>query len=181
MPGIDHKRFSSLIEPHLDALFRAAFRLTRNRADAEDLVQETCIRACERLDRLQEPVKSWLLHVMHNLFIDGARRARVSPIDARENGTHLAEGVVCPFPTPDESLEQRQRVAQLERAWQRLDRGHQALLALRAEGCTLAEISAITNIAMDALGMRLYRARQNLTRCLRQEQAPSTVPMEAVK
>jgi RNA polymerase sigma-70 factor (ECF subfamily) len=183
MPGIDHQRFSKLIEPHLDALFRAAFRLTRNRADAEDLTQETCIRACERMQGLREsgPVKSWLLRVMHNLFIDGTRRARSSPIDSRQDCTDAAASVVSPFPTPEESLEHRQRVAQLERAWQRLDRGHQALLALRAEGYTLTEISAITNVAMDALAMRLYRARQNLTRCLREEQAPSTVRMEAVK
>ncbi|MEO6080262.1 MAG: sigma-70 family RNA polymerase sigma factor [Steroidobacteraceae bacterium] len=184
MTGIDNKRFCTLIEPHLDAVFRAAYRLTRNRSDAEDLVQETCIRACDRLNELKEtgPVKSWLLRVMHNLFVDGARRARLSPVSVRENDTDPAAALVCPEPTPEQSLENGQRVAQLERAWARLDRGHQALLALRAEGYTLSEISRITNIAMDALSMRLYRARQNLTRCLQQERAPSSAtPMEAVK
>jgi RNA polymerase sigma-70 factor (ECF subfamily) len=181
MPGADNKRFHTLIEPHLDALFRAAYRLARNRADAEDLVQETCIRAFDRLSELREPVKSWLLRVLHNLFVDGARRARQSPIDAHDNVTIL-NASACSAPTPEQSLEARQRVAQLERAWRRLDRGHQVLLALKAEGYTLAEISMITNIATDALTMRLYRARQNLTRCLQQEQAPSTAtPMEAVK
>jgi RNA polymerase sigma factor (sigma-70 family) len=179
MPGIDHKRFSALIEPHLDALFRAAFRLTRNRADAEDLVQETCVRACERLEQLREPVKSWLLRVMHNLFVDGARRMRVSPIETAGNSVDLAASP-CAGPTPEQSLETRQRVAQLEQAWRRLEPGQQFLLGLRAEGYTLPEIASITHIAMDALTMRLYRARQNLTRCL-QQQAPSAIPMEAVK
>jgi RNA polymerase sigma-70 factor (ECF subfamily) len=182
MPGPDNKRFSNLVEPHLDALFRAAYRLTRNRADAQDLVQETCIRACERLNELREagPVKSWLLRVMHNRFVDGARRARVSPIDARADSA--GSTATSPYPTPEEALDSAQRMAQLERAWQRLDRGQQALLALRAEGYTLSEISKITNIANDALTMRLYRARQNLTRCLQQEQTPSSTPfMEAVK
>jgi RNA polymerase sigma-70 factor, ECF subfamily len=179
MPGTDHKRFSALIEPHLEALFRAAFRLTRNRADAEDLVQETCVRACEHLEQLREPVKSWLLRVMHNLFVDGARRTRISPIEAG-NEVELAASA-CSAPTPEESLATRQRVAQLEQAWCRLEPGQQALLALRAEGYSLAEIATITGIAMDALTMRLYRARQNLTRCL-QQQAPSpAIPMEAVK
>lgn len=178
----DHKRFGTLIEPHLDALFRAAFRLTRNRADAEDLVQDTCIRACQRLAELREsgPVKSWLLRVMHNLFIDGARRARVSPIDVRDSGTEVAESSICPQPTPEESLDSAQRIAQLERAWRGLDRGHQVLLALRAEGYTLPEIAAITNIAMEALPMRLHRARQSLTRSLQQERAPAA-PMEVAK
>jgi RNA polymerase sigma-70 factor (ECF subfamily) len=181
MAGIDNKRFSTLVEPHLDALFRAAFRLTRSRDDAEDLVQETCVRACERLSELREPVKSWLLRVMHNLFVDGARRTKRSPVDRCDNGMDLATSV-CSSPTPEESLDSRQRLAQLERAWLRLEPGHRALLALRAEGYTLPEISSITSISMHALTMRLYRARQNLTRCLQQEQAPSpAIPMEAVK
>ncbi len=138
MPGPDNKRFSNLVEPHLDALFRAAYRLTRNRADAEDLVQETCIRACERLNELREagPVKSWLLRVMHNRFVDGARRARVSPIDAHADGADSA--ATSPYPTPEESLDSAQRMAQLERAWQRLDRGQQCCwhCAPRATRCT---------------------------------------------
>jgi RNA polymerase sigma-70 factor (ECF subfamily) len=184
MPGNNNKRFSDLIEPHLDALFRAAYRLVRNRADAEDLVQETCVRAFERLDEIKESggVKAWLLRVMHNLFVDGTRRARLSPIDAQETVTELASLSVCPLPTPEEALDNRQRLAQLERAWTRLDLGHRALLALRAEGYTHAEISTITNIATDALAMRLYRARQNLARCLQDERASSTLqPLEAVK
>lgn len=48
MPNPDARLFATLIEPHLDALFRAAYRLARNRADAEDLVQESCVRAFER-------------------------------------------------------------------------------------------------------------------------------------
>jgi RNA polymerase sigma-70 factor (ECF subfamily) len=184
MPGQHNQRFRTLVEPHLEALFRAAYRLTRNTADAEDLVQETCVRACVRLETLREagPVKAWLLRVMHNLFIDDTRRARLSPIDPAGNAAEHAEATASPAPTPEESLQHAQSAAQLERAWQQLDRGHRALLALRAEGYTLPEISRITHIAMDALTMRLYRARQSLTRCLRDQQVPSNViPMEASK
>lgn len=180
---MDNKRFSNLVEPHLDALFRAAYRLTRNRADAQDLVQDTCVRACARLDLLDDsgPVKAWLLRVMHNLFVDGVRRERSSPVTrVAEAGDSMAQAI-CPAPTPEQSLDSRQRAAQIERAWSRLDRGHRALLALRAEGYTLAEISAITHIAMDALTMRLYRARQSLTRCLHEDQAPPAMPMEAAR
>ena len=178
MPGIDHRRFSALIEPHLDALFRAAYRLTRNRADAEDLVQETCVRACERLADLREPVKSWLLRVMHNLFVDGARRARVSPIGVADS-TELA-AAACRGPTPEESLEAGQRALKLEQAWRRLEPCQQFLLGLRAEGYSLPEIAGITSIPVEALSMRLHRARQNLTRSL-QTQASPAIPMEAVK
>ena len=174
MPGTDNGRFRRLIEPHLDALFRAAYRLTRHRADAEDLVQEACIRACQRIDDLDEsqPVKAWLLRVLHNIFVDDSRRARSSPIDRFASGRDVAHLSASQDPTPEESLHTAQREALLERAWLKLERGHRALLALRAEGYTLPEISSITGIAMDALTMRLYRARQNLTRCLHEEQAP---------
>jgi RNA polymerase sigma factor (sigma-70 family) len=182
MPATDRQRFHALIEPHLEALFRAAWRLTRNRSDAEDLVQETCVRACERLDGLRETgnVKSWLLRVMHNLFIDAVRRERVSPVQITADDPALT--LQSQSPTPEESLDQEQRLAQLERAWNRLERGQRALLALRAEGYSLPEISQITHIAVDALTMRLYRARQNLTHCMQHEAArPDPMPREAAK
>lgn len=181
---MDRHRFKTLIEPHLEALYRAAYRLTRNSADAEDLVQDTCIRACLKLDELHSSgqVKSWLMRVLHNVFIDGARRAKSSPIDAFENGTKLAASSAAVELTPEESAAAADREAQLHRAWLSLDRGHRMLLALRAEGYSLAEMSQVTGIAMDALTMRLYRARQNLTRALRTEQAPpSGTRMEAIQ
>lgn len=184
MAGPDRMRFRKLVEPHLDALFRAAYRLTRHGADAEDLVQETCLRAYARISELDAAgqVKAWLLRVMHNLFVDGIRRARNSPVDAVGDLARLTAATACPAPTPEESLASGQRLARIERAYRRLDREQQALLALRAEGYSLAEISGITHIAMDALNMRLYRARQCLTRCLQEEEEASRPsPKEATK
>jgi DNA-directed RNA polymerase specialized sigma24 family protein len=59
-----------------------------------------------------------------------------------------------------------EREAELGRAWARLDRGHQMLLALRAVGYSLAEISRFAEVPLDALHARLYRARLNLARYL---------------
>jgi RNA polymerase sigma-70 factor (ECF subfamily) len=171
----DSRRFTGLIEPHLEALFRTAYRLARNRADAEDLVQETCVRAYVRLGELRdhEPVKGWLLRVLHNLFVDGARRARRSPIAGFEGGADLGVSTASSDPTPEESAAAAQGEQRLHRAWLALDRGPRALLALRAEGYTLGEIAAITGIAADALTMRLYRARQSLARHLDEQSAPA--------
>lgn len=168
MPNADAQRFKALIEPHLDALFRAAFRLARNTADAEDLVQETCVRAYVRIGRLREsrPVKAWLLRVLHNVFIDDVRRARAAPTTDVADGTGLAETTAGSDPDPEQSAYGTQCEAQLERAWSRLDRSHRALLALRAEGYTLAEIGEITGLAADVLNARLYRARQSFLRHL---------------
>src|SRR5690606_36614106 len=86
MPHTQTSRFKRLIEPHLESLFRAAYRLVGNRSDAEDLVQETCVRAYPRLAELRaaERPRSWLLRVQHNLFIDELRLSRRSPIAATD-------------------------------------------------------------------------------------------------
>jgi len=183
MPNPAARRFESLIAPHLDAVYRAAFRLARKRADAEDLVQETCVRAFLNIDQLRDsqPVKPWLLRVMHNLFVDGVRRARLAPVP-EPGGEGTESSAVSPDPSPELSAYTTQREEQLHRAWLRLERGHRALLALKAEGYTLAEIGEITGLALDALNARLYRARQNFARHLTEEQgfAP-TIAMEIAK
>ena len=101
--SVDAKRFKRLIEPHLDGLFRAAFRLARNRADAEDLVQETCLRAYEAVTEIDEsrPARAWLSTVMHNVFVDGARRAKRSPVAKAADDSELATRA-CLDPTPEE-------------------------------------------------------------------------------
>jgi DNA-directed RNA polymerase specialized sigma24 family protein len=111
----------------------------------------------------------WLLRVQHNLFLDGARRKRLAPILNPGGDDDRATSAACPDPDPEESAFIRQREEQLHRAWLKLDRGHRALLALRAEGYTLAEIGEITGLAMDALNARLYRARRGFARHLAEE------------
>lgn len=171
MPSPDAQRFTALIEPHLDALFRAAFRLSRNRADAEDLVQETCVRAFLRIGQLRkaQPVKAWLLRVMHNVFVDGVRRTRLAPIPDSGDGEGAEASATSPDPNPEASAYTTQREERLHGAWLKLDRGHRALLALRAEGYTLSEIGEITGLATDVLNARLYRARQSFARHLTEE------------
>lgn len=181
MPNPDARRFATLIEPHLDALFRAAYRLARNRADAEDLVQETCARAYERIGEPREPqlVKPWLLRVMHNLFIDGVRRARIVPTSS---GNDEEPASSAAYQSPEESLSAAQREEQFHRAWLKLDPHHRALLALQAEGYSVKEISEITGVEGEALNARLYRARRNFARHLAGEsEAAPCIRMKVAK
>src|SRR5687768_8666028 len=117
VPNPDARRFEILIEPHLDALFRAAYRLARNRADAEDLVQETCVRAYERIAEPRDPqlIKPWLLRVMHNLFIDGVRRTRMVSLVSSRDDEEAAPSAA--HQSPEESLNTAEREEQLHRAW----------------------------------------------------------------
>ena len=76
------RAFQRSIAPTLPRLFRLAYRLTGSVPDAEDLVQDTCVAACEKLDTLKamEHPDRWLLRVLNNRFIDGARRESRAPV-----------------------------------------------------------------------------------------------------
>jgi RNA polymerase sigma-70 factor (ECF subfamily) len=176
------RRFKQLIEPHLDALFRAAYRLARNRADAEDLMQEACVRAYDHVSELREsePVKGWLLRVLHNAFVDGVRRAKRSPVVTCSDDAEL-DSYASPSQSPEEAAYTAQREELLQRAWLKLDRGQRALLALRAEGYSLDEITKITGLAPEVLNARLYRARQSFARHLKEEPLSPAARVEVAR
>ncbi|HEX5418462.1 MAG TPA: RNA polymerase sigma factor [Gammaproteobacteria bacterium] len=160
MSSTAHSTFAALIGPHVDALFRAAYRLTCNRPDAEDLVQEVCLRAYGKLaelERLDHP-KGWLLKVQYRLFVDGARRRHRSPLRAIGSDEESA-ATPSGDPGPDELVDGIIEAERMQAAWNALEKQQRALLALQAEGYSLAEMQAITELSTDVLKARLYRAR----------------------
>lgn len=163
-----HPEFGELVAPHLAALFRSAYRLTGNRADAEDVVQEVCVRACANLGtlRMLEHPKSWLFKIAYRVFVDGARRRARSPIRATaEDFDTTRESAE---PSPDDALEGELAERRLLAGLARLDTEQRALLALQVEGYSLAELQIITDLSTDVLKARLYRARVRLGKLLAQ-------------
>src|SRR5437879_13688622 len=77
----DRERFQALAEEHLDSLFRAALRLTRNRTRAEDLLQETFLRAWRSFHTFKPGTnaRAWLYKILMNAYIDGYRKATREP------------------------------------------------------------------------------------------------------
>jgi RNA polymerase sigma-70 factor, ECF subfamily len=162
------KRFKTVIEPRLRGLYRVAYRLAGNRLDAEDLVQETCLRAWEKLpsDTTPEHVPRWLLRVLYHRFVDGQRRKRRGPVESLNGADDPTPTAVSPTARPDELAERADRERVLACAWAELEPTQQVLLSLRAEGFGLEEIEAITGISRDVLRARLHRARQSFARHL---------------
>jgi RNA polymerase sigma-70 factor (ECF subfamily) len=161
-----HPEFRELVAPHLTALFRSAYRLTGNRQDAEDVVQEVCVRAFTHLAAMRtlEQPKSWLLKIAYRVFVDGARRRSRSPVRATAedfDATRLSDE-----PSPEARAEAEIAERRLLAALAQLDREQRALLALHVEGYTLAELETMTDLSADVLKARLYRARVRLGKLL---------------
>lgn len=161
-----HPEFRDLVSPHLQALFRSAYRLTGNRADAEDVVQEVCVRAYAHLSTLRalDQPKSWLLKIAYRVFVDGARRRARSPVRATAEDfdtTRMSEA-----PSPDDAVEGELAERRVLAALAKLDDEQRALLALQVEGYSLGELQAMTDLSTDVLKARLYRARVRLGKLL---------------
>jgi RNA polymerase sigma-70 factor (ECF subfamily) len=160
-------QFAAHVAPHLEALFRLAWRLLRNTPDAQDLVQDTCVIACGRLDEVAATAspRAWLLSVLHNRFIDGQRRRRRSPIVSIDETDEVIPLATDGF-DPEQLLQQYQDEQSLEQAFLQLNDTQRTLLSLRAEGYELPEIETITGIDRKVLSARLNRARVTLAQRL---------------
>jgi RNA polymerase sigma-70 factor, ECF subfamily len=161
------KQFDALVAPHLETLFRMAYRLVRNTADAQDLVQDTCVAACGNLDAIAaaESPLAWLLRVQHNRFIDLHRRRGRSPLVPVDDNDDVS-GLASDLPDPEQMLQQFQGEQQLEQAFLQLEPVQRTLLSMRAEGYELPEIEAVTGLARAVLSARLHRARLKLAQLI---------------
>lgn len=102
-PGDHRRRLRQECLDHLDALYGAALRMTRNRQDAEDLVQETYLKAVRALDRYREEAgcKAWLFKILTNTYIDLYRKRRRAPTPVEfddEGATGIYDRIVERFP-----------------------------------------------------------------------------------
>lgn len=85
--------FSRHINDNMGALYSVAMRLTRNAADAEDLVAETATKAWAAIDGLADPAnfRSWIFRILHNCFVSDYRKKRVRPTEASLDDVSVAE------------------------------------------------------------------------------------------
>jgi RNA polymerase sigma factor (sigma-70 family) len=157
--------FQALLRPHLDRLYRLAYRFTGGVEDAEDLVQELCARLYPRLAELQalDNAAPWLARALHNLFVDQVRRAARSPVEAV---AELPE-VPSPAPGPEDAVARELTLDRIEAALARLPPEQRAVLAWHdIEGYTLEELADSHELPLGTLKSRLHRARAALKRLL---------------
>ena len=147
----DQDRFEMLVQPHFEALYGAASRLAATPADAEDLVQEVCVKAFVKLSDLEaiQHRQAWLLRVLYNVFVDSVRRNQRSPVDLAGSSQPIDELELA----GDRHLqpeEETDRLISLEALWSAmkiLKKEDCALLALHdIEGHTVAELATLTDL-----------------------------------
>ncbi|MEM9190350.1 MAG: sigma-70 family RNA polymerase sigma factor [Myxococcota bacterium] len=160
---------------HLDALYAAALRLTRAPSDAEDLVQDTFVKAYRFYDRFEAGtnLKAWLLRIQTNTFINRYRR-RVRERDVLD-GAHAApvgEGVMSraamrglsqPLSTAERPIIARE----IQRALDELPEDYRMMILLAdVEELSYKEIADIVSCPIGTVMSRLHRARKMLQRHL---------------
>jgi RNA polymerase sigma-70 factor (ECF subfamily) len=149
--------------PHIDGLYRYAMAITRNPTEAEDLVQETYVRAIRAMGSLGAcgNHKSWLFTILRNLRINQLRRQRIAPeIDVSEK----AENIFVETSRDPHALYvgkvERERVRD---AIQHLSIGQREIILLREyEELSYQELAGILNCPVGTVMSRLGRARAKL-------------------
>jgi RNA polymerase sigma-70 factor, ECF subfamily len=154
--------FEETVLPHLDAAFNYARWLTRNDAEAEDVVQDACVRAMRFLSSLRDAdARGWFFTIVRNTWYSRAsRRAGAperAPVEMRpDERPDIALD-------PEERLLQEHTVARVRTALEQLPVDFREVIVLRElEGLSYKEIAAVLSVPIGTVMSRLARARDRL-------------------
>jgi len=164
----------SELERHIPALRRFAWSLTRDRDQADDLVQEALLKAVSRWTQLRQSgsVRPWLFQILYNAFRAGFRKARMDEVEMpsdsdREHPVAIGQ--------PDDRIALRTTLD----AMMRLPEHQRVVLELVAvEGLTYDQVSGVVGIPVGTVMSRLSRGRERLRDML---DAPAAVHLRRVK
>jgi len=161
---------------YLDALYRTGLRMTRSEADAEDLVQETFIRAFRFRDQFTPGtnLKAWLFRILTNTFINQYRRKAVRPqstelddVDESILYRHMRD--VAPAsesPDPETLIVDNTVSSEVKEALEELPEKFRTTVLLDVEGFSYKEIAETLDIPIGTVMSRLHRGRKFLQKRL---------------
>jgi RNA polymerase sigma-70 factor (ECF subfamily) len=155
--------WEEIVREHSARTYRLAYRLTGNRPDAEDLVQETFVRVFRSLHTYTPGTfEGWLHRITTNLFLDSARRrSRVRLELMGEDADRFA--VRSPEHTPEREYEHQNLDDDVQRALDELPAEYRAAVVLAdIEGLSYEEISVTLGIKLGTVRSRIHRARARL-------------------
>lgn len=159
-PGDDRdgRDLETLYRNHAPAMYRVAVTVVRNPTLAEDVVQESLVKAWLGLEHFRgdAQLRTWLLRITHNTAVSELRRIRDTPHDPRDLRDFEAPG-------PDAEVINRALMAAFEKALFELDALSRAIVTLREiEELSYDEITEVLGVPLSMVKTRLFRARHEL-------------------
>ena len=156
---------------HLDALYHVALRLTRNRAEAEDVVQEAFLRAFRSFDRFNPGTncRAWLFTILRNVFLNRVRSQGREVSEAEVGGLDQVEITTDTQVerNPEEQFLQTMLHGDVDRALTTLPLAfREAVLLVDIEGLTYREVAEVLDCPIGTVMSRLSRGRALLRRSL---------------
>ncbi len=165
--------WEQIVRDNSDRVFRLAYRLTGNRADAEDLTQEVFVRVFRSLNSYSPGTfEGWLHRITTNLFLDGQRRKKRIRFDALGPA---AERVPASGESgsPERRFEHDHLDSDIQAALDGMKPQYRAAVVLcDIEGLSYEEIAAVLDVSMGTVRSRIHRGRAQLRKALA-HRAPS--------
>jgi RNA polymerase sigma-70 factor, ECF subfamily len=170
----NRKRFETEALVHIDSLLRTALRMTRNEGDANDLVQETFLKAYRFWDKFQEGsnCRAWLYKIMTNIFINNYRAKAWKPqtIDIEDIDDSFLHGQLSalgPSDNPEKLFFDKVFDDDVKGAIDELPEDFRLVTVLSfLDGFSYQEIADILNINIGTVKSRLHRGRKLLQKSL---------------
>ncbi|HUK92366.1 MAG TPA: sigma-70 family RNA polymerase sigma factor [Blastocatellia bacterium] len=169
------ERFEEHVLPHLDAAYNLARWLTRNDHDAQDIVQESYLRAFKFFDSFRSAnARPWLLKIVRNTAYTWLQRNRAHDLAASVDDDFEIEGIESREPSPESQLLSNYEADRLKQALEDLPVEFREVMVMRElEELSYKEIADISAIPVGTVMSRLARARKRLQRSLSEQPARS--------
>lgn len=157
---------------HLDALYHVAYRLSRSRTEAEDLVQETMLKAFQNFHQYDRGTncRAWLFTILHHTFLNRLKRSAREVLEPDGGAPKPAEepwDYASAIYNPEEEFFQKFMEPDVERALDVLPAPFREVVVLAdLEGCSYKEIAQIVGCPTGTVMSRLYRGRRLLKQAL---------------
>ncbi len=159
----DNEAYGVLVKRYIDPLYAFVFRMSGEKDDAEDIVQEAFVKAWKKLGHfdIRRSFKPWLYTIARNAFLDSIKSKKGIPFSSfdTEEGNYIEDTAVHEAPGAGEMFDQELASRDLRSLIATLNGAYQIVIALHLEeGLTFAQISEILGEPIDTVKSRYRRA-----------------------
>jgi len=158
----DHSSFATLVERHKDMIFTIAHRILKNREEAEEIAQDTFLKAYRSLRKFRKESKfsTWLYRIVYNLCVSHLRKNKMQTDSLDDENKHMD---VEDTHSKMEKLEDQDRKHYINQAIEHLNCDEKTILTFYyQDDLSVNEISDITRLTSSNVKVKLHRARIKL-------------------